>query len=289
MPNGTDFFELGKELGGRSGVQSAGQNIGNIVSALAKQQREKQKRQQTIEDAIALARAQAQAKQEFATVDPLKSQQAEFFERLIASQFPEQAVDTTAITDTGKEVGKPTVSKLPPGTSVNIGGFSIPLVPKPSAAQEKRIVETQELATGLSDLLSSFNRAKTAGKRDIPGFGARGPLGRFAGFLGKQAGQAGLAPEIDVFNAQREAFATTVAKAAGEVRPTDEDIRRFVKTLPSTARTDEENDLIEADIRKKIQRGEVADLWKSGAGGGKAFSATKEKAGLKGIFDDLLE
>jgi hypothetical protein len=162
------------------------------------------------------------------------------------------------------EEGTPTQA-LPPGTTANIGGISIPVTGKQTAAQEKRQVEKVELAEGLEGLLESFDRAVAEGKESIPAFGKRGIKGRLAGQAAKIKGQLGFSPAIDVFNSQKDAFATTVAKAAGEVRPTDKDIERFVKTLPNPARSDEENALIIADIQKKIQQGNIGDLWTGGS------------------------
>ena len=157
------------------------------------------------------------------------------------------------------------VAGLPQGTTVSVGGLNIPVVPKKTAAQEKREVEQRKLSTELSGLLESFDRAIAEGRETVPFFGTRGIAGRLAGQYASLRGRAGVSPAIDVFNAQRKAFATTVAKAAGEVRPTDEDIRRFVETLPSPNRTDEENALIVADIQRKIQEGKIEELWSGGA------------------------
>lgn len=200
----------------------------------------------------------------------------------IKSQRDKEFFESLGITGTPDDGG--ISSDLPPGTTVSRGGLNIPLVPKKSAAQEKREVEASELSQGLEGLLTSFNRATAAGKEQIPFFGARGPVGRISGLVGKKLGEAGLAPEIDVFNAQKDAFATTVAKAAGEVRPTDEDIRRFVKTLPSPSRTDEENALIVADIQSKIAQGKTADLWTGGASAKEAANTLTTPSGISFTF-----
>ncbi|HDY68902.1 MAG TPA: hypothetical protein ENH85_14065 [Candidatus Scalindua sp.] len=150
-----------------------------------------------------------------------------------------------------------TFGGLPPGTTFSAGGFNIPIVPKKSAAQEKREVEAAELSQGLEGLLTSFNRATAeAEKGGTPLVGERGPLGRIGGFLLGKKASIGASPAVKVFVDQRKAFATTVAKAAGEVRPTDVDIERFVATLPDpTTKTAEENALLVQDIKAKVQQG----------------------------------
>lgn len=132
---------------------------------------------------------------------------------------------------------------------------------KPSAAAEKRAVEEQKLSDELGGLLKSFERARTEGRGAVKGFGASGIPGRLAGFGAKISGKAGYLPATNVYNAQRKAFATVVAKAAGEVRPTDEDIKRFVETLPDTSKSDEENALLISDIQEKVAQGGLGNLW----------------------------
>lgn len=141
-----------------------------------------------------------------------------------------------------------------------IAGVYIP-AEKPSAAEAKRNVEETKLSDELGGLLSSYGRARQEGL-DIQGFGKPGIMGRFAGLIAKGKGKAGYLPAINVYNDQRKAFATVVAKAAGEVRPTDEDINRFVATLPDTGKSDAENELLIQDINDKVARGDIGALWK---------------------------
>ena len=137
---------------------------------------------------------------------------------------------------------------------------------KPSAAESKRLVEEGKLADELGGLLSSFTRAKEEGIAGFPAFGTKGIGGRISGKVAGISGKMGYSPAINVYNAQRKAFATVVAKAAGEVRPTDEDIKRFLETLPDTAKSDEENALLIGDIQAKTEKGGIASLWPSAKG-----------------------
>ncbi len=132
---------------------------------------------------------------------------------------------------------------------------------KISAAEEKRNVEERKLSDEFGVLLNSFERAKKEGQ-GIPNFGSLGIKGRIAGKFSGISGKAGYSPAINVYNAQRKAFATVVAKAAGEIRPTDEDIKRFVETLPDVMKSDEENALLIGDIQEKISKGNLGNLWK---------------------------
>ena len=137
---------------------------------------------------------------------------------------------------------------------------------KTSAAAEKRAVEESKLSEELGGLLNSFTRAKEESKKAIPKFGASGIQGRLAGVSSGIAGSLGYLPATNVYNKQRKAFATVVAKAAGEVRPTDEDINRFVQTLPDTGKSDEENALLIADIQDKVSKGGLTNLWFNATG-----------------------
>ena len=114
---------------------------------------------------------------------------------------------------------------------------------KPTAAQEKRNVEIKELEAGIQNIITSFREAR-AEASGVTNIGKRGFKGRFAGFSAVIKGKAGFSPKVNVFQDRIKAFATTVAKAAGEVRPTDVDIERFIETLPSVRKNDEENEII---------------------------------------------
>lgn len=186
----------------------------------------------------------------------------------VASQLGITAEDVD-VTDEG-EVAVKTGIDLPAGTTITVGGISLPVIPKKTASQEKRDVEKTQLSDELSGLFESFTAARTEGEKTFGGaFGARGPIGRITGKVAGVKGKLGLSPAIDVFNSKRKAFATVVAKAAGEVRPTDVDIQRFVETLMSTERTDEENELIMKDLLRKVESDnteELKQLWENATG-----------------------
>lgn len=193
--------------------------------------------------------------------DVEKQLKTRLLQRVVGQLDASEQPQTDLIGRTGIQTGQPT--GLPPGTSLNIGGITLPLVPKKSASQEKREVEAKQLSDELQGLFDSFATARAEGQEfagDL--FGARGLTGRATGFVAGKVGRAGFLPAIDVFNAKRKAFATVVAKAAGEVRPTDVDIERFKETLMSTGRSDEENELIMKDLLRKVQSGDRAGLRK---------------------------
>ncbi len=243
-------------------ARNFGDTISNLFTAMAVSESRKKQKEQSFQDAIKLKRAELELKQEFAITDPLKEAQAKFFQQLLGDETKPITPQTTSQLlpqPDGVEPIKPAspVSQLPPGTTFSAGGFNIPIVPKKSAAQEKREVEASELSQGLEGLLNSFNRATSEATRGgTPLVGERGPLGRIGGFLLGKKASIGASPAVKVFVDQRKAFATTVAKAAGEVRPTDVDIERFVATLPDpTTKTAEENALLVQDIKAKVQQG----------------------------------
>lgn len=171
-----------------------------------------------------------------------------------------------------------------PGLSVEetkkVAGVYIP-PKKPSAAEEKRTVEEGKLGDELGGLLSSFDRA-TKEASSVPGFGAPGVMGRLAGKGASVSGKFGYLPATNVYNAQRKAFATVVAKAAGEVRPTDEDIRRFVQTLPDIEKSDAENSLLISDIQDKVSKGNIGELWGKAKSAPVPSFATEEEAEASG-------
>jgi hypothetical protein len=131
---------------------------------------------------------------------------------------------------------------------------------EPTAAQDKRDVETKELAAQTSSLLSLFNKARKEAT-SVPNFGAAGPLGRISniGAIGKA--KMGFSPAINVFQDRVAAFATISAKAAGEIRPTDADIIRFSKALMNLKSNDEENAIQISQILKDIQAKGQSTVW----------------------------
>lgn len=140
-----------------------------------------------------------------------------------------------------------------------------------SASQEKREVEETTLAKEVEGLIASFGRArKEQGELPLVGeFAGKPGVSRITGVIASIAGGLGLAPATSVFNKKRKAFATVVAKAAGEVRPTDVDIERFLGTLMNPNLTDAENELIMLDLLTKVKEGgdEVAvNIWRQATG-----------------------
>jgi len=125
-----------------------------------------------------------------------------------------------------------------------------------SESEKKRSLEVTELDASIKNLVNSFALANKEAKQ-VDNQGTRGIEGRIAGKIATIKGMVGDSPAVNVYRKRTKAFATTVAKAAGEVRPTDEDIRRFVATLMSTELSDEENQL--------LMEGLVADLRARGA------------------------
>jgi hypothetical protein len=136
-------------------------------------------------------------------------------------------------------------------------GFKIP---KPSAAQEKRNVETSELAGQTKNIIELFNKARKE-MADVSFMGtpagSEGIAGRMANQKAILKGKAGYSPTVNTFQDSVAAFATIQAKAAGEQRPTDQDIVRFANALLNLKNNDAENALklgtILSDIKAKGQ------------------------------------
>jgi hypothetical protein len=83
--------------------------------------------------------------------------------------------------------------------------------------------------------------------------------GKAAGVFAK-AGASDL-DAVDAFSRKRKTFATVLAKAAGEQRPTDEDVNRFMESLPSVDLPDATNErLIEALVNDLNSRG-AKSVW----------------------------
>jgi len=152
---------------------------------------------------------------------------------------------------------------------------------KKTAAQEKREVEIGELDNQINSLVDSFRAAREEAS-NVSGIGKRGVTGRIAGQKAIISGKFGHSPAVNTFQSRIKAFATTVAKAAGEVRPTDKDIERFIETLPSVAKNDEENEiLINALVNDLKDRGAKAVWSDRGVKGSSKFKVGQKvsKAG----------
>jgi hypothetical protein len=129
-----------------------------------------------------------------------------------------------------------------------------------SAAQEKRDVEISELEGQAKNLIDLFSSARKEAET-VPGIGKQGYSGRIAGAATVAKGKLGYSPTVNVYQDKLKAFATTVAKAAGEQRPTDEDIKRFIDTMPSIAKSDEENNLLMDGLVADLQARGAKALW----------------------------
>ncbi len=143
---------------------------------------------------------------------------------------------------------------------------------KKTAAQEKRDVEITELGGQISNLVGLFKRArKEAGT--VPNVGKPGLSGRVAGIATVLKGKTGYSPAVNVYQDKIKAFATIVAKAAGEVRPTDNDIKRFVNTLPTLAKNDAENKIIIEQLKADLRARGAKVLWEERTQGGVSSTA----------------
>jgi hypothetical protein len=130
-------------------------------------------------------------------------------------------------------------------------------IDKPSESANKRNIEISELEGQMKNLFALFGTAQKEAKSKVPYSGSKGIPGRIAGKIVGGMGAAGYSPNVNVYNDKRKAFATVVAKAAGEVRPTDEDIKRFMGTLFDIGKSDEENKILADQL--------IADLKARGA------------------------
>lgn len=133
-------------------------------------------------------------------------------------------------------------------------------VVKPSQSQQNRDVETRELSAQIENLTDLFVRARREAS-SVEGFGKPGPEGRVANVEAIIRGKAGLSPTVNVFTDRLPAFATLTAKAAGEVRPTDEDIRRFSKALMNLGMNDAENAIQLEQVIKDVRSKGHSVLW----------------------------
>ncbi|MFH1230706.1 MAG: hypothetical protein V1709_04330 [Planctomycetota bacterium] len=152
------------------------------------------------------------------------------------------------------------------------GGEKFIKNPKITASKEKQAVESAELGSQAQSLIDLFRTGQEEGKTNIKGFGATELGGRIAGRQASILAAMGKKelPALNIYNRKKKAFATTVAKAAGEVRPTDEDIKRFMGTLPDFNLSDQENEIVIEQLKKDITSKGYKNVWndrKSGQGG----------------------
>lgn len=109
------------------------------------------------------------------------------------------------------------------------------------------------------------------------GIGKPGVEGRVAGLIGKGKSALGVSPLANTYNARRLGFATTIAKAAGEVRPTDDDIKRFLKSLPDLALSDKENENRIIEMEKDLASKNPEQIWKERSTGRKTIKLPSGK------------
>ena len=154
------------------------------------------------------------------------------------------------------------------------------LRPKKSPLIIKKELDTAELGKNAVKLIDLFRNAQGEGKSYIRGFGEAGPQSRVAGGMADIIGKFGSSklPNLNVYNRESKAFATTVAKAAGEVRPTDQDIRRFMGTLPSTKLSDQENEILIQQLSQDMENKGFKGMWIERTG--KKAMGGKTKSGL---------
>ncbi|KKN70062.1 hypothetical protein LCGC14_0435090 [marine sediment metagenome] len=155
---------------------------------------------------------------------------------------------------------------------------------KKTAAQEKREVEIGELEGQAKNLITLFRSArKEAGT--IPKIGTRGILGRAAGQVAIGKGKLGFSPAVNVFQDKTKAFATIVAKAAGEVRPTDKDIERFMGTLPTLSKNDAENKIIIEQLVGDLRAKGAKAVWAQ-RGKNQEVKEGQTSSGIKFTIED---
>lgn len=156
---------------------------------------------------------------------------------------------------------------------------------KKTAAQEKRDVEIGELKGQAEGLIDLFGKAREEAA-SIPGVGELGIGGRIAGVAAGIRGKAGMSPAVNVYQDKRKAFATIVAKAAGEQRPTDQDIERFMETLPDIGKNDEENSMIIDQLVADLEAKGAGSVWADRVRGkSKGTMSGKTKSGLNFTYE----
>jgi hypothetical protein len=166
---------------------------------------------------------------------------------------------------------------------------------KKTASEEKREVEKLDLKTGTDDLIDLFTKAQEEAKSASPSVGQAGVTGRISGglvarqaqALGQTVGGVPL-PNVSAYNASMKAFATVAAKAAGEVRPTDQDIIRFMGTLPRVTLSDKENQILIDQLKRKTKDTEaLADSWLQATGKKVTQLQTEETFQQKDTVTDI--
>lgn len=141
-------------------------------------------------------------------------------------------------------------------------GRSLGTEPIPrNATQEKRDVENAELGGQSKIMIDLFNSAHKEASEMSEQFGKPGVGGRIANLNVIVAGKLGNAPAVNTFQDKIKAFASTVAKQAGEVRPTDADIERFIQAMLNLGKNDKENAINLATQLQELQNKKVNIDW----------------------------
>jgi hypothetical protein len=136
-----------------------------------------------------------------------------------------------------------------------------------SESEKKRTLEITELDASIKNMVNAFGLAQQEAKKNVKGFGKPGLEGRILSQEAIIRGKIGESPNVNVYQDRIKAFATTVAKAAGEVRPTDMDIMRFIQTLPSIEKNDAENEIIINGLINDLKARGAKSVWLERSGG----------------------
>ena len=130
-----------------------------------------------------------------------------------------------------------------------------------SAAQQTQYAE-MEAAKSMVDQLGT--------ELEEIGMTGFGPLSGILGAGKTLAGKARFSDTVRTFNDSLRARATVLAKAFGEVRPTDEDIDRFVSAMPTVYDSREVAERKMENIRRQLQevQGSLLQATQLGGGGG---------------------
>ena len=150
--------------------------------------------------------------------------------------------------------------------------------------------ESQLVLGKANILLDLFNDARSEAQSLFPNIGKEALSGKTSGFYAKQMGRVNKLPKVIAYQAKRKTFATTIAKAAGEVRPTDEDIRRFMEALPDISLPDETNEILLRSMYQELESQGAKNVWEK-FGKGINQNQQQEKAqtfNIKGKGDTIM-
>lgn len=154
------------------------------------------------------------------------------------------------------QIGPSTITPTPQYQAKELDAFGRPKgfsLKEPSAAEDKRNVESRELSGQTKNIMELFNDAMIEAKGNSADVGKEGLGGRLANLSTIMAGKAGYSPNVNIFQERIKAFATVTAKQAGEQRPTDADIERFIGAMMNFKNNDKENAIQMAQQLKDLQ------------------------------------